>query len=122
MNITEESAQNERTIDLNSLTTLKETYKKYIEYAEMLDRLHNNKDFKSLFLEHYCEDFTIRLTNLLADPMLADKREDLVESLVSIAKFNNFMRLVYTEATTAEKELTNITEAEVEFYKTSSNN
>ena len=103
----------------------RQSRKDVIEIGEALTRLENNPDFKKVFIEGYSESRPQRLTMLLADNQVLyqglehkqTQREDILEELVGIARFNLFLRNVRNSAAQAEKDLDDLTDAENEARK-----
>ena len=54
-----------------------ESAKANIEKAKALDRLKNNEDFKTIFLEGYFDKYASNLVLLKSSPAMEDKQEQL---------------------------------------------
>ena len=58
---------------------------------EALLRLFDNKDFEEVILKDYIEHESTRLTMALADPNPALNRNNLLEQLLAISNFNQYL-------------------------------
>ena len=68
-----------------------EDAKRAIDRYEALLRLFENKDFQNVILKDYVENESTRLTMALADPNLAPRRNEMLEQLLSISNFNQYL-------------------------------
>ena len=90
---------------------IRENCKHQIALADALTRLHDNPDFKMVFIDHYMEKEPARLVHLLGDVSvnMGDKkeaiREDVKERMIGIARFAEFIRGTYAMANMAENTL-----------------
>lgn len=97
---------------------LREECKKTIEIANALARLEQNADYKKVFLEEYLHDEPARLVNLLGETQwnMSDKKDmfrfNLQEQMIGIARFSEFIRMVYMKAEQAKKNLDDLASAE----------
>ena len=80
---------------------------KWIEWAEALERLERNEDFKKVFLEGYLKERAVDAVSLLArgDIKANGKRPDVIEYLVGISQFEDFMHTVKTMGANAKQDL-----------------
>lgn len=114
---------NVQSVTLEQCAEMREDCKKYIDKADALKRLENNADFKLVFTEGYIKDYAARLVGLLGEQNLnlagnkALEREEIMESLHGVARFQTYMNNVYRLANQAVNQLENITEAENECLK-----
>ena len=114
---------NVQSVTLEQCAEMREDCKKYIDKADALKRLVNNADFKLVFIEGYVKDYAARLVGLLGEQNLnlagnkALEREEIMESLHGVARFQTYMNNVYRLANQAVNQLENITEAENECLK-----
>lgn len=98
-------------ITFNEAQEIRENCKKQIALADALTRLHDNPDFKMVFIDHYMEKEPARLVHLLGDASvnMGDKkdaiREDVKERMIGIARFAEFIRSTYALANMAENTL-----------------
>lgn len=98
-------------ITFDEAQEIRENCKKQIALADALTRLHDNPDFKMVFIDHYMEKEPARLVHLLGDASvnMGDKkdaiREDVKERMIGIARFAEFIRSVYALANMAENTL-----------------
>ncbi len=77
---------------------------KFIELAESLKRLETNPDFKKLFLDFYIKEWTAGRVSLLATN-LKGQRPEIMEQLVSVANFQNFLVFIENMGSTAKADL-----------------
>ena len=109
-------------ISQDELIELKEKAKRQITIAEALSRLHNNPDFKLVFLENYLKEEPVRLVHMLGsiDIIYGNHKEacaqDNHEQMIGIARLYSYMRNVFKIADNAQKTLDQINEAEHEAY------
>ena len=93
--------------------------KEHIERHNLLERLNQNPDFKTL-LKHYLEEEPARLTHLYGDVSInmSDKkqmnREEIHERLIGIARFAEYLRSIHILASQAEKQIHDLDHAESE--------
>ena len=98
-------------ITFDEAQQIRENCKHTIALADALTRLHDNPDFKMVFIDHYMEKEPARLVHLLGDASvyMSDKkeaiREDVKERMIGIARFAEFIRSMYTMASMAENTL-----------------
>lgn len=101
---------------------IRQMSKEVIERAEAVKRLYNNPDFKSVFIKHYIEDEPKRLVGLLAASSFnlggkkSEHREELLERMIGVARFNAFIHEVNQDANKAQKALEDLLEAERSYY------
>lgn len=64
-----------------------------IEMGEALNRLRNNKDFKTFILEGYLEGKVLASVSLLATPAIKaqGRRPDIMEDLIAASNLSYFM-------------------------------
>ena len=111
-------------VTLEQIAEMREDCKRYIDRADALSRLANNADFKLVFIEGYTKDYAARLVGLLGEQNLnlggnkALEREEIMESLHGVARFQTYMNNVYKLANQAVNELEHISEAENEYLNT----
>ena len=111
-------------VTLEQIAEMREDCKRYIDRADALNRLTNNADFKLVFMEGYTKDYAARLVGLLGEQNLnlggnkALEREEIMESLHGVARFQTYMNNVYKLANQAVNQLESISEAENENIKT----
>ena len=104
------------------LQTYKKDLQNKIDLAKSLDRLHDNEDFKKVFLDHYIDEEPSRLVLLLGEPSFnyssdkKEKREDIQERMIGIARFAEFTRNVFAISKQASESLETLQEAERNFY------
>ena len=110
-------------VTLEQIAEMREDCKRYIDRADALNRLTNNADFKLVFMEGYTKDYAARLVGLLGEQNLnlggnkALEREEIMESLHGVARFQTYMNNVYKLANQAVNQLESISEAENECLK-----
>lgn len=98
-------------ITFDEAQEIRENCKHTIALANALTRLHDNPDFKMVFIDHYMQKEPARLVHLLGDMSvnMGDKkeaiREDVHERMIGIARFAEFIRGVYAMASMAENTL-----------------
>lgn len=98
-------------ITFDEAQEIRENCKHTIALADALTRLHDNPDFKMVFIDHYMEKEPARLVHLLGDASvnMGDKkeaiREDVQERMIGIARFAEFVRGIYAMASMAENTL-----------------
>ena len=108
-------------VTLEQIAEMREDCKRHIDRADALNRLANNADFKLVFMEGYTKDYAARLVGLLGEQNLnlggnkALEREEIMESLHGVARFQTYMNNVYKLANQAVNQLENISEAENEY-------
>lgn len=108
-------------VTLEQIAEMREDCKRYIDRADALNRLTNNADFKLVFMEGYTKDYAARLVGLLGEQNLnlggnkALEREEIMESLHGVARFQTYMNNVYKLANQAVNQLESISEAENEY-------
>lgn len=75
-----------------------------IQMLEALERLENNKDFQKVILNGYMVDESLRLSSLLANPTIKTqgKRTDIMEMLVAISTFGEYMNTIKAMGATAK--------------------
>ena len=111
-------------VTLEQIAEMREDCKRYIDRADALNRLTNNADFKLVFIEGYTKDYAARLVGLLGEQNLnlggnkVLEREEIMESLHGVARFQTYMNNVYKLANQAVNQLESISEAENEYLNT----
>ena len=111
-------------VTLEQIAEMREDCKRHIDRADALNRLANNADFKLVFMEGYTKDYAARLVGLLGEQNLnlggnkALEREEIMESLHGVARFQAYMNNVYKLANQAVNQLESISEAENEYLNT----
>ena len=111
-------------VTLEQIAEMREDCKRYIDRADAINRLTNNADFKLVFMEGYTKDYAARLVGLLGEQNLnlggnkALEREEIMESLHGVARFQTYMNNVYKLANQAVNQLESISEAENEYLNT----
>ena len=111
-------------VTLEQIAEMREDCKRCIDRADALKRLVNNADFKLVFMEGYTKDYAARLVGLLGEQNLnlggnkALEREEIMESLHGVARFQTYMNNVYKLANQAVNQLESISEAENEYLNT----
>lgn len=111
-------------VTLEQIAEMREDCKRYIDRADALNRLANNADFKLVFMEGYTKDYAARLVGLLGEQNLnlggnkTLEREEIMESLHGVARFQTYMNNVYKLANQAVNQLESISEAENEYLNT----
>ena len=111
-------------VTLEQIAEMREDCKRYIDRADALNRLANNADFKLVFMEGYTKDYAARLVGLLGEQNLnlggnkALEREEIMESLHGVARFQTYMNNVYKLANQAVNQMESISEAENEYLNT----
>lgn len=80
--------------DTNELLTTDNS--KFIERFEALQRLMDNKDFKTLILEGYLESKALDSVSLLGRPDIKKRNErgDVIEDLVAISNLQYYFYMV----------------------------
>ena len=75
-----------------------------IQMLEALERLEKNKDFQLVILNGYMKDEVLRITSLLANPTIKTqgKRADVMEMLVAISTFGEYMNTIKAMGATAK--------------------
>lgn len=78
----------------------------WADKAEALIRLMDNDDFKSVVLQGYLKDHAIDKTSLLATDYVrsTNSRGFVMEELVAISAFENWMRMVLDKGIMPEDE------------------
>lgn len=103
-------------ITIEQAMEMKKDCQRKIDIADALTRLHDNPDFKLVFLDEYIESESTRLVNLLGDVSInnGDKkvvyREDIQERMIGIARFSEYIRNAYVLANIARKSIDDINE------------
>ena len=111
-------------VTLEQIAEMLEDCKRHIDRADALNRLASNADFKLVFMEGYTKDYAARLVGLLGEQNLnlggnkALEREEIMESLHGVARFQTYMNNVYKLANQAVNQLESISEAENEYLNT----
>lgn len=79
--------------------------KDLISFAESLERLHKNRDFKKIFSEGYFKDEALRLVGLKADPNMQtpERQEQILRDIDAIGSLQQYFRTVYQRAAWAER-------------------
>lgn len=97
---------------------IEEACNEKIKIRDTMKRLLINPDFKLVFEEEYLKKESARLTLLLTEHTWTDekdkkalRRENLMESLIGIAKFNNYIDQVFSLGNQAENQLNALREA-----------
>lgn len=107
-------------ITIEQAQQLRSNCKEAIALAESLERLHNNADFKAVFLDEFITKTPARLVGLLADASINmgtkknEHREDLQERMIGIARLSEYMRNVFNMANQATKTLSDLNEVIME--------
>lgn len=124
--MTENMIENEpMTLTSEQVNHIRLMSKEAIERADALKRLYNNSDFKLVFIKRYIEDESKRLVSLLANHTFnlggkkSEHREEILERMIGIARFNMFVQEVENEASRATKNLEDLLEAEKAYYSES---
>ena len=75
-----------------------------IQMLEALERLEKNKDFQLVILNGYMKDEVLRINSLLANPTIntLGKRADVMEMLVAISTFGEYMNTIKAMGATAK--------------------
>lgn len=75
-----------------------------IQMLEALERLENNKDFQKIILDGYMKDEVLRLSSLLANSTIKTqgKRPDIMEMLIAISTFGEYMNTIKAMGATAK--------------------
>ena len=75
-----------------------------IQMLEALERLEKNKDFQLVILDGYMKDEVLRINSLLANPTIKTqgKRADVMEMLVAISTFGEYMNTIKAMGATAK--------------------
>ncbi|ENT7339503.1 hypothetical protein ACFF5S_001627 [Campylobacter coli] len=76
----------------------------YIELSESLYRLSENTDFKKVFLDYYTKEYASDRVSLLNTPNKG-MRADIIELLISIANFQDFIHFVHNMAESTRADL-----------------
>lgn len=76
---------------------------KYLELEESLLRLEKNPDFKKVFMDFYMGEWAKERIGLLATAISQD-RVKVMELLVGVANFENFMLFIKNMASSARSE------------------
>jgi len=81
--------------------------KQSIKFAEALERLHSNKDFKEVILEGYFRDEASRLVLLKSDPEMQDKarQRDVMNAITAVGGLFGYFNKVFTFGTIAKRTL-----------------
>lgn len=71
-----------------------------IAFANSLEKLHKNRDFKKVIVDGYFKKEAIRLVNLKADPNMQspEKQAAVVQAIDSIGALRNFFGTAYHQA------------------------
>lgn len=80
---------------------------KWIDWKNSLERLERNSDFQKVFLNGYMKDRAVEAVSLLArgDIKAQGKRPDIMEYLVGISQFQDFMQTITAMGQSAEQDL-----------------
>ena len=67
-----------------------------IQLGDALERLTNNKDFKTLVLDGYFRDEAVRLVHLKADPAFQkpDMQTSIVSQMDAIGSLSSYLRVI----------------------------
>lgn len=109
-------------ITFDEAQQMREKCKQQIALADALSRLHDNPDFKLVFINHYLEQEPVRLVQLLGDVSvnMGDKKEairaDVQERMIGIARFAEYIRGTFALAGMAENTLNDLN-AEIAQYE-----
>ena len=90
-----------------------ETLYEDIELKGSLENLMLNKDFQKLFLEKYVKEGSVQLVKNLTQ-VTVDKRAPIMERMVGMSRFMQFMDEVNTRAESAQEYLAEIQNQEPE--------
>ena len=107
----------------NEVQEYRQHLKVVTDMNDSLTRLLENNDFKKVFVDGYQKDEAVRLVHLYGDNSLnANKdrdhlRSDLQERIVSVARFSEYIRFIQWSGNKAKEELEQLSQAELEFYK-----
>ena len=95
------------TMKLEEIDQRIEYLKKNIEKKQQLERLHENEDFKSFFLEGYFEEEGKRLFEVLVEPnsLKRDVIENIQDKLSSIRNIKQFFGVAKTNADMAPSQI-----------------
>jgi len=87
----------------------------WIEQAEALERLENNKDFKILILEGYFRDKAITGTSILASDQIKQSgaRTDVMEALIAVSSLQDHFNTIKAMGTVIDEEEDEDVEGEV---------
>lgn len=79
--------------------------RKIVEFGTSLERLRNNKDFKTVILEGYFKAEAIRLVHLKADPSMAtaERQTSIIKQMDAIGALAEYFQVVYHQAGLARK-------------------
>lgn len=80
----------------NELLSVESTNLEYIEMLEALERLEKNKDYQKIIGTGYIKDEALRITGLLSNATIKQQghRPDLIERLVGIASFQDYIEAI----------------------------
>lgn len=81
--------------DVEALEVQAEQAREAIQLRDDLVALQNDRRFQNVFMNGYIEDDASRLVQLLGDPNMQDKRDQVMQSLQGIAEFGGYMRRVH---------------------------
>ena len=75
-----------------------------IQMLEALERLEKNKAFQLVILNGYMKDAVLRINSLLANPTIKTqgKRADVMEMLVAISTFGEYINTIKAMGATAK--------------------
>lgn len=105
-------------ITVEEARQLREKANKQIQLAEALRRLHDNQDFRLVFVQNYLQEEPIRLVHMLADGNTIygqnpeAQERDNKEQMIGVARLSSYFRRIYTIAEGAQKTLNDLDEAE----------
>lgn len=90
-----------------------EQAKKVIDFAQSLERLMGNRDFKRIVLEGYFQQEAIRLVHLKSDPNMqkAEAQESITNQMIAIGSLNQYFGVIFQQANMARKSLESDEEA-----------
>lgn len=80
---------------------------KEVEFAEALQRLQNNRDFKRVVLDGYLTQEAVRLVHLMSDPAVQDPatQQSIHLQLRAVGELNAFFQRVVAQAGIARKNI-----------------
>lgn len=79
--------------------------RKIVEFAEALERLQNNRDFKQVIKDGYFKEEAVRLVHAKANPGLqsADSQRAILTQMDAIGSLAQYFDTVYHKASLASK-------------------
>lgn len=101
--------------ELEALNKQKEENKLLMQYRDMVARLYENPDFKSLVLDYWCNTECARYAQVSGDPnILEQNRKDALAMAQAAGHFKRFLNVVTLMGNRAEAEMEELEQAVID--------